>query len=62
MVMYWLVFLPLVQYIVLFNPRLGQTKDLKWYLHTPPCKHAAFRSKSKDFIAHCQDNVSKWFD
>ena len=43
-----------------FKPRSGQTKDYKIGICCFSAKHAAFRSKSKDWLARNQDNVSEW--
>ena len=43
-----------------FEPRLGQTKDYKIGICCFSAKHAALRSKSKDWLA--QNNVSEWSD
>ena len=45
-----------------FEPRLGQAKDCKIGICCFSAKHAALRSKSKDWLAQNQDNVSKWSD
>jgi hypothetical protein len=45
-----------------FEPRSGQTKDYKISICCFSAKHAALRSKSKDWLAQNQDNVSKWKD
>ena len=46
------------------EPRLGQTKDYKIGIccFFAILKHAALRSKSKDWLARNQDNVSEWGD
>ena len=43
-----------------FKPRSGQTKDHKIGICCFSAKHAAFRSKSRDWLARNQDNVSEW--
>ena len=43
-----------------FKPRSGQTKGYKIGICCFSAKHAAFRSKSKDWLARNQDNVSEW--
>ena len=47
-----------------FEPQSGQTNDYKIYIccFSATCKHAEFRSKSKDWLAHNQNNVSEWSD
>jgi hypothetical protein len=45
-----------------FEPWSGQTKDYKIGICCFSAKHAAFRRKSKDWLARNQDNVSKWGD
>ena len=42
------------------DPRSGQTKDFKIGICCFSAKHAALRSKSKDWLAWSQNNVSKW--
>ena len=42
------------------DPRSGQTKDFKIGICCFSAKHAALRSKSKDWLARNQDNVSEW--
>ena len=44
------------------EPPSGQTKDYKIGICCFPSKHASFRSKSKDWLAGNQDNMSKWGD
>ena len=41
-----------------FDPRPGQTKDIKIGICCFSAKHAAFRSKSIDWSAQSQNNVS----
>ena len=41
-----------------FDPRPGQTKDFKIGICCFSAKHAALRSKSKDWSAQSQNNVS----
>ena len=43
-----------------FEPRSGQTKDYKIGFYCFSAKHAALRSKSKDWLARIQNNVSEW--
>jgi hypothetical protein len=43
-----------------FEPRSGQTKDCKIDICCFSAKHAALRSKSKDWLARNQNNVSEW--
>ena len=43
-----------------FEPRSGQTKDYEIGIYCFPAKHAALRTKSKDWLARNQDDVSKW--
>ena len=43
-----------------FEPRSGQTKDYKIGTCCFSAKHAALRSKSKDWLARNQNNVSEW--
>ena len=45
-----------------FEPRSGQTKDYKIGICCFSDKHAALRSKSKDWLARYQNNVSEWSD
>ena len=45
-----------------FEPRSGQTKDYKIDICCFSDKHAALRSKSKDWLARYQNNVSEWSD
>ena len=42
------------------EPRSGQTKDYKIGIFCFTAKHAALRSKSKDWLAWNRDNASKW--
>jgi hypothetical protein len=44
------------------EPRYGQTKDYKIGICCFSAKHAVLRSKSKDWLAGNQDNVSEWGD
>ena len=46
----------------LFKSRSGQTKDYKISSCCFSTKHAALRTKSKDWLAQNQDNVSEWSD
>ena len=41
-----------------FDPRPGQTKDIKIGICCISAKHAAIRSKSIDWSAQSQNNVS----
>jgi hypothetical protein len=45
-----------------FEPRSGQTKDYQIGICCFSAKHASLRSKSKDWLARNQDNVSEWSD
>ena len=45
-----------------FELRSGQTKDYKIGICCLSAKHAALRSKSKDWLAQNQNNVSEWGD
>ena len=45
-----------------FKPRSGQTKDYKIGICYFSAKHAALKSKSKDWLARNQNNVSEWGD
>ena len=45
-----------------FEPRSGQTKDYKIGIRCFSAKHVALRSKSKDWLARNQNNLSKWSD
>ena len=45
-----------------FVPRSGQTKDYENGICCFSAKHAALRSKSKDWLAWNQNNVSEWSD
>ena len=44
------------------DPRSGQTKDYKIGICCFSAKHAALRSKSKDWLARNQNDVSEWSD
>ena len=44
------------------EPCCGQTKDYKIGICCFSAKHAALRSKSKDWLARNRNNVSKWSD
>ena len=44
-----------------FDPRSGQTKDYNWYVPFS-ARHGPLRSKSKDWSARNQNNVSEWSD
>jgi hypothetical protein len=45
-----------------FELRSGQTKDYKIGICCFSAKHAALRSKSKDWLAQNPNNVSEWGD
>jgi hypothetical protein len=45
-----------------FELRSGQTKDYKIGICCFSAKHAALRSKSKDWLAQNLNNVSEWGD
>ena len=45
-----------------FEPRLYHTKDYKIGMCCFSARHAALRSKSKDWLALNQNNVSEWGD
>ena len=45
-----------------FEPLSGQTKDYKIGMCCFSAKHAALRSKSKDWLTRNHDNVSEWSD
>jgi hypothetical protein len=45
-----------------FEPRLGQTKNPKIGMCCFSAKQAALRSKSTDWLARNQNNVSEWSD
>ena len=45
-----------------FEPWWGQTKDYKIGIYCFSAKHAALRSKSKDWLPQNQNSVSKWSD
>jgi hypothetical protein len=45
-----------------FEPQWGQTKDYEIGICCFSAKHAASRSKSKDWLARNHDNVSEWCD
>jgi hypothetical protein len=44
------------------EPQSGKTKDCKIGLCCFSAKHTGLRRKSKDWLAHNQDNVSEWGD
>ena len=46
----------------LYEPRSGQTKDYEIGICCFPAKHAALRSKSKDWLPRNQENVFEWGD
>ena len=45
-----------------FEPRSGLTKDNKIGMCCFSAKHVALMSKSKDWLARNQNNVSEWGD
>ena len=45
-----------------FEPRSGQTKDYKIGICCFSTKHTALRSRSKDWLAQNQNNVTQWCD
>jgi hypothetical protein len=45
-----------------FEPRSGQAKNYNIGICCFSAKHAAFRSKSKDWLDRNQNNMSKWSD
>jgi len=45
-----------------FEPRSSQTKGYKFGICCFSAQHTALRSKSKDWLARNQDNVSEWSD
>jgi hypothetical protein len=45
-----------------FEPRSGQTKEYIIGICCFTAKHAALRSKNKDWLAQNQNNVSEWSD
>ena len=45
-----------------FEPQSGQTKDYKIGICCFSAKHTALRSKSKDWWAPNQNNMSEWSD
>ena len=45
-----------------FEAQSGQTNDYKIGICCLSAKHAALRSKSKDWLARIQNNVSEWSD
>ena len=45
-----------------FEPRSGHTEDNKIGICCLSAKHAALRSKSKDWLVRNQNNVSEWSD
>jgi hypothetical protein len=45
-----------------FEPRYGQTKEYNIGICCFSAKHAELRSKSKDWLARDQNNVSEWSD
>jgi hypothetical protein len=46
----------------LYEPRSGQTKDYEIGICCFPAKHAALRSKSKDWLPRNLQNMSEWSD
>jgi hypothetical protein len=45
-----------------FEPRSGLTKDCEIGMCCFSANHVALRSKSKDWLARNQNNVSEWSD
>ena len=45
-----------------FDPGSGQSKDYEIGICCFSAKHAALRSKSKDWLALNEDNMSEWRD
>jgi hypothetical protein len=45
-----------------FEPQSSQTKDYKIGICCFSTNHATLRSKSKDWLARNQNNVSEWSD
>jgi hypothetical protein len=45
-----------------FKPQWSRTNDYNIGICCFSAKHAAFRRKSKDWLARNQDNVSEWDD
>jgi hypothetical protein len=45
-----------------FKPRYGQAKNYNIGICCFSTKHSALRSKSKDWLARNQNNVSEWSD
>ena len=45
-----------------FEPRSGQTRELKFGICCFSANHATLRRKSKDWLARNQDNVFEWGD
>jgi hypothetical protein len=45
-----------------FEPRSGNIKDYEIGIYCFSAKHAALRSKNKDWLARNQNNVSEWGD
>jgi hypothetical protein len=45
-----------------FEPQLGKTKDYKIGICCFSTKHAALRSKNKDWLARNRANGSEWDD
>jgi hypothetical protein len=45
-----------------FDPQSGQTKDYTIGICCFSTKHTALRSRSKDWLARNQNNVSEWRD
>jgi hypothetical protein len=48
--------------LVFERPRSDQTKDYEIGICCFSAKHAALRSKSKDWLARNQNNASEWSD
>jgi hypothetical protein len=45
-----------------YQPQSGQTKDYTIGICCFSARHEALRSKSKDWLARNQNNVSEWID
>ena len=45
-----------------FDPMSGQSKDYNIDIRYSSTKHSALMSKSKDWLAQNQNNVSEWHD
>jgi hypothetical protein len=62
MKMYILLYILFRSSLMRFEPRSSQTKDYKIGICCFSAKHAALRTKSKDWLAENQDNMSEWGD